>query len=99
MDKNVSSFLPPAKNTSSGRDCTSNRLAICPITFWLHKEINPENTIMNDPSAYPLSAKTYGIDSDNIGAIGLSAGGHLTALLATSAGVVELEGDGGNMGV
>ena len=45
------------------------------------------------------NAKIYGIDSDNIGAIGLSAGGHLTALLATSAGVVELEGDGGNAGV
>ncbi len=30
------------------------------------------------------NAKEYGIDPDNIGAIGLSAGGHLTALLATS---------------
>jgi hypothetical protein len=27
---------------------------------------------------------------------GLSAGGHLTALLATSGGVAELEGNGGN---
>ena len=42
------------------------------------------------------NAKEYGIDSSNIGAIGLSAGGHLTALLATSNGVKELEGDGGN---
>lgn len=42
------------------------------------------------------NAKEYGIDPANIGAIGLSAGGHLTALLATSAGVDELEGDGGN---
>jgi dienelactone hydrolase len=41
-------------------------------------------------------AKEHGIDSENIGAIGLSAGGHLTALLATSAGVDELEGEGGN---
>ncbi len=41
-------------------------------------------------------AKEYGIDSENIGAIGLSAGGHLTALLATSTGVDELEGEGGN---
>ncbi len=41
-------------------------------------------------------AKEYGIDPENIGAIGLSAGGHLTALLATSAGVAELEGAGGN---
>ncbi|MCH9652707.1 MAG: sulfatase-like hydrolase/transferase [Planctomycetes bacterium] len=42
------------------------------------------------------NAKAYGIDTENIGAIGLSAGGHLTALLATSAGAKELEGDGGN---
>ena len=42
------------------------------------------------------NAKEYGIDSKNIGAIGLSAGGHLTALLAASAGTKELEGTGGN---
>ena len=41
-------------------------------------------------------ADEYGINSKRIGAIGLSAGGHLTALLATSAGVKELEGEGGN---
>lgn len=41
-------------------------------------------------------AKEYGIDLENIGAIGLSAGGHLTALLATSNGAIEVEGDGGN---
>lgn len=42
------------------------------------------------------NAKKYGINADQIGAIGLSAGGHLTALLATSSHVKELEGDGGN---
>ncbi len=42
------------------------------------------------------NAKELGIDADEIGAIGLSAGGHLTALLATSHGVDELEGEGGN---
>lgn len=41
------------------------------------------------------NASRFGIDASNIGAIGHSAGGHLAALLATSAGVVELEGDGG----
>jgi len=45
------------------------------------------------------NAKDLGIDADKIGAIGLSAGGHLTALLATSSGVAELEGDGGNSGI
>ncbi len=44
-------------------------------------------------------ADEYGIDGENIGAIGLSAGGHLTALLATSAGAAELEGAGGNPNV
>jgi arylsulfatase A-like enzyme/acetyl esterase/lipase len=42
------------------------------------------------------NAKEHGIDATKIGAIGLSAGGHLTALLATSSGDPELEGDGGN---
>jgi pectinesterase len=42
------------------------------------------------------SADKYGIDENRIGAIGHSAGGHLAALLATTGGVSELEGDGGN---
>ncbi|KAA5545992.1 alpha/beta fold hydrolase [Roseiconus nitratireducens] len=42
------------------------------------------------------NASKYGIDPDHLGAIGHSAGGHLVALLATSTGIPELEGDGGN---
>jgi len=42
------------------------------------------------------NAKEFGIDVDHIGAIGHSAGGHLAALLATSGGVAELDGGGGN---
>lgn len=43
-------------------------------------------------------AKDYGLDPDRIGAWGSSAGGHLVALLGTSGGVKELEGDvGGNL--
>jgi len=38
----------------------------------------------------------YDIDPDRIGTYGSSAGGHLSALMAVSAGVEELEGDGGN---
>lgn len=41
-------------------------------------------------------AGEFGIEAEKIGAIGLSAGGHLTALLATSSGVGELEGTGGH---
>lgn len=43
--------------------------------------------------------KRYGIQTDAIGAIGGSAGGHLVALLATSYKVGELEGNGGHAGV
>ena len=42
------------------------------------------------------NAVEFGIDPKKIGAIGHSAGGHLAALLATSAGIPELEGKGGN---
>ena len=45
------------------------------------------------------SAETFGIDQYRIGAWGWSAGAHLAALLGTSGGVAELEGDvGGNLG-
>lgn len=45
-------------------------------------------------------AKEYQIDPDRIGIWGVSAGGHLAALLGTSAGVKELEGNvGGNLNV
>ncbi|MCR4316994.1 MAG: alpha/beta hydrolase [Planctomycetes bacterium] len=40
-------------------------------------------------------ADEYGFDADRICAIGASAGGHLTGLIATSSGVAELEGSGG----
>ena len=43
--------------------------------------------------------KHYGIQTDAIGAIGGSAGGHLVALLATSYKVSKLEGNGGHAGV
>ena len=43
------------------------------------------------------NASTYHLDPDNVGVWGNSAGGHLAALLGTSGGVSELEGDGDNM--
>ncbi|HOX58400.1 MAG TPA: alpha/beta hydrolase [Candidatus Paceibacterota bacterium] len=42
------------------------------------------------------NAREFGLDADHIGAWGSSAGGHLVALLGTTAGVRELEGPGGN---
>jgi acetyl esterase/lipase len=41
-------------------------------------------------------ALEYGVNPDMIGAIGGSAGAHLAAMLATSAGAMALEGAGGN---
>ncbi len=45
------------------------------------------------------NAATFGLEPGAIGVTGLSAGGHLAALLTTSGGVAELEGDGGHAGV
>jgi acetyl esterase/lipase len=42
------------------------------------------------------NASRYNLDPDRIGVWGSSAGGHLSALLGTSGGVAELEGDLGN---
>jgi arylsulfatase A len=41
------------------------------------------------------NAEKFGIDARAIGVTGLSAGGHLAALLSTSGGVKDLEGAGG----
>ncbi|MES2660918.1 MAG: alpha/beta hydrolase [Verrucomicrobiota bacterium] len=38
-------------------------------------------------------ADVYGIEPQNIGIMGMSAGGHLVSMLGTSGGVIELEGD------
>lgn len=43
------------------------------------------------------NAARFGVKADAIGITGLSAGGHLAALLATSSGVPALEGDGGHV--
>src|SRR5208282_1821342 len=43
------------------------------------------------------NAKTYHLDPDRIGVWGASAGGHLVALLGTTGGVKELEGNDGNL--
>lgn len=42
------------------------------------------------------NAPRYNLDSDRVGVWGSSAGGHLAALLGTSSGVQELEGNLGN---
>lgn len=44
------------------------------------------------------SAEELNLDVERIGAVGGSAGGHLAAMLATTVGIAELEGEGGNPG-
>ncbi len=44
------------------------------------------------------NAAAHGIDPDRLGALGGSAGGHLVAMLGTSAHVASLEGEGGSPG-
>ena len=59
--------------------------------------------VVNDAKAavrwMRADGKQYGIDTDAIGAIGGSAGGHLVALLGTSYKAADLEGPGGHTGV
>ena len=43
------------------------------------------------------NAVKYHLDPDHVGVWGASAGGHLVALLGTTGGVKELEGQGGNL--
>jgi acetyl esterase/lipase len=43
------------------------------------------------------NAKKYNLDADHVGVWGGSAGGHLVALLGTTAGMKELEGKDGNL--
>lgn len=43
------------------------------------------------------NASKYNLDPNRIGVWGFSSGGHLAALLGTSGGVAELEGNGDNM--
>ena len=43
------------------------------------------------------NAAKYHLDPDHIGVWGASAGGHLVALLGTTGGVKDLEGQGGNL--
>ena len=86
----------------------------CPIGFMAASNLAVAsiNYRLSGAAAYPAqihdckgavrwlraNADKYHLDADHIGVFGASAGGHLAALLGTTAGNAELEGDvGGNL--
>jgi arylsulfatase A len=77
-------------------------MAVASIDYRGRDEISAPASVHDCKAAVRFlraNADQFGLDPDRIAIIGSSAGGHLAALVATSAGVKELEGDGGNPGV
>jgi acetyl esterase/lipase len=76
-----------------------DRYIVASIDYRLSKEATFPAQIYDCKAAIRwlrANADQYDIDPDRIGAWGGSAGGHLVALLGTSGGVEELEGDVGD---
>ena len=88
---------------------TEKRIAIASVDYRLTSQpyLYPGESVIFPAQIHDLKgavrwlrahAATYGLDPNQIGSWGPSAGGHLSALLATSGGVAELEGNvGGNL--
>lgn len=73
---------------------------VCPDYRLVSQSIFPAciNDVKGVIRFLKANGKKYNIDPDRIGALGNSAGGHLAAMLALSAGCRELEGNvGGNL--
>lgn len=95
-----------AWSTGSKKDAPAARMtqrgyAVASISYRLsHEAIFPAQIHDCKASVRWLraNAQRYNLDPDRFGAWGPSAGGHLVALLGTSGGVAELEGDEGNLG-
>jgi len=85
----------PASHTNLAMALADRGFVVANIAYRLSGEA-PFPAAIHDCKAavrfLRANADKYGIDPKRIGAIGLSAGGHLTALLATSGGVKALEG-------
>ncbi len=81
---------------------TENGLALAVIDCRVHPEVTAPATVFDCKAGIRwlrANADKYGFDPNRIGTCGRSAGGHLSALMAVSGDVPELEGDGGNPGV
>jgi acetyl esterase/lipase len=75
-----------------------NKYAVASVNYRLDTEAGFPSQIKDLKAAVRFlraHAKTYKLDPDRIGVWGESAGAHLAALLGTSGGVAELEGDEG----
>jgi acetyl esterase/lipase len=79
---------------------TTRAYAVASINYRLSQEATFPAQIHDCKAAVRwlrAHARDYNLNPDRFGAWGSSAGGHLVALLGTSAGVKELEGDLGNL--
>ena len=88
-----------SKDPATELAVTSFGFANASIDYRLATEV-PWPAMMHDCKAavrfLRANASAYGLDPDRFAAVGGSAGGHLCAVLATSAGDKPLEGDLGN---
>ena len=89
-----------SKENARAARMTQRGYAVASISYRLsHEAIFPAQ--IHDCKAavrwLRANAQRYNLDPNRFGAWGPSAGGHLVALLGTSGGVTELEGDEGNL--
>jgi acetyl esterase/lipase len=78
----------------------ANGYAVASINYRLSQEAIFPAQIQDCKAAVRwlrANAAAYGLNPARIGAWGSSAGGHLVAMLGTSGGAADLEGDGGNL--
>lgn len=89
------------KDRCSALQLTRNGYAVASVGYRLTGESQFPVQIQDCKAAIRwlrANAKRYGLDADHIGVWGSSAGGHLVALLGTSGGVEDLEGNHGVSG-
>jgi acetyl esterase/lipase len=91
-DKQLDSDSPPLRQTARG-------YAVASVNYRLSQEAKFPAQIQDCKTAVRwlrAHAAEHNLDPTRIAAWGSSAGGHLAALMGTSTGASELEGDGGN---
>ncbi|MEO6846381.1 MAG: alpha/beta hydrolase [Chthoniobacterales bacterium] len=89
----------PGLKTSIPARFAKRGFAIVGITYRGSAEVTAPGCVFDCKASIRwvrANAATYGFDPARVGVFGSSAGGHLVGLMGTSAGVKELEGDGGN---